>query len=290
MIFTPWNFLNYNRDTSNLKNHGLHDPYHHMLVNVPLSFGLLGLLAYFEIIKISTRPFRYKMIPARKIMLLTFWVSLITLSFIPHQEPRFLLPCLLFLSYLYAEKFRVRKSLFFCWILFNLFFTYIYGFVHQSGVTQALFKLNRDINQDESSRFDIIFSRTYLPPQTLLNIPVDSERIKFHDLSIMDFPEAINNKLNEVALDSDRDKVLLIQPSSLSWYLDKLTNNWQNVTFNLQHRFFPHFTHEDLEASFQHLLVNSEREDRYDLIKEAFSLDIYSVNYPKGQTINPNFP
>ncbi|XP_015795465.1 GPI mannosyltransferase 4 [Tetranychus urticae] len=286
LIFTPWNFINYNRDTSNLKNHGLHDPFHHMLVNVPLSFGLLGLLAYLEIFKISLQPFRYKMIPARKIMLLSFWISLITLSFIPHQEPRFLLPCLIFLSYLYAEKLRVRKSLFFCWILFNIFFTYIYGFVHQSGVTKALFELNSNIVQDRDSRFDIIFSRTYLPPQTLLNIPVNNERVLFHDLSILDFPESITNKLREVGNDTYRDKVYLIQPSALSWYLEKLNNNWDNISFTLQSRFFPHFTHEDLEASFQHLLVNSEREDRSDLIKEAFSLDIYRINYFDSQNVN----
>jgi hypothetical protein len=42
LVVTPWNAFRYNRKTANLATHGLHPRYLHLLVNLPLLFGLQG--------------------------------------------------------------------------------------------------------------------------------------------------------------------------------------------------------------------------------------------------------
>lgn len=44
-VVTPLNFLKYNLDRSNLSQHGLHPRWLHLVVNVPLLFNILGILA-----------------------------------------------------------------------------------------------------------------------------------------------------------------------------------------------------------------------------------------------------
>lgn len=54
-VVTPLNFLRYNADMRNLQQHGLHPWWLHMVVNVPLLFNVLGLLAHFTIAGIIYR-------------------------------------------------------------------------------------------------------------------------------------------------------------------------------------------------------------------------------------------
>lgn len=54
-VVTPLNFLRYNSDTGNLKKHGLHPRWLHVVVNVPLLFNVLGILA---IIMLSVNAYR----------------------------------------------------------------------------------------------------------------------------------------------------------------------------------------------------------------------------------------
>lgn len=48
-VVTPLNFLKYNVDASNLAEHGLHPRYLHTLVNVPLLFNVVALVAFQQI-------------------------------------------------------------------------------------------------------------------------------------------------------------------------------------------------------------------------------------------------
>jgi phosphatidylinositol glycan class Z len=43
-VVTPFNFLKYNSITENLKNHGIHPRFLHLIVNVPLLFNVLGVI------------------------------------------------------------------------------------------------------------------------------------------------------------------------------------------------------------------------------------------------------
>lgn len=55
-VFTPLNFVKYNIDTDNLKKHGLHPRWLHVVVNIPLLFNMLGILG---IVGIATFLYRY---------------------------------------------------------------------------------------------------------------------------------------------------------------------------------------------------------------------------------------
>lgn len=54
-VVTPLNFIKYNSNTSNLKEHGLHPRFLHFLVNVPLLFNVLGLVGVYVVVKMIYR-------------------------------------------------------------------------------------------------------------------------------------------------------------------------------------------------------------------------------------------
>lgn len=54
-VVTPFNFILYNIDSSNLSNHGLHPRFTHLLVNVPLLYGILGATTLFSLLNIFKR-------------------------------------------------------------------------------------------------------------------------------------------------------------------------------------------------------------------------------------------
>lgn len=55
-VFTPLNFIKYNTDTNNLREHGLHPRWLHLLVNIPLLFNVLGAVGA---VGIATFVYRY---------------------------------------------------------------------------------------------------------------------------------------------------------------------------------------------------------------------------------------
>lgn len=54
-VVTPLNFLRYNTNTKNLETHGLHPRFLHLLVNIPLLFGILGVVALQRLMKMMYR-------------------------------------------------------------------------------------------------------------------------------------------------------------------------------------------------------------------------------------------
>ncbi|RWS25910.1 GPI mannosyltransferase 4-like protein [Leptotrombidium deliense] len=276
IVITPLNFIMYNTKHSNLEKHGLHPFYQHSVVNVPLAFTVLGILAYKETIGVlwctvmrkKTKEFSSEI---RRLMLLTFIISLSLLSFIPHQEPRFLIPCLLPLCFLFGKKVYESKIHFFLWIVSNCVLVLIYGFVHQAGVTKALFEVRQQFDNHAGQRMDVIFSRMYLPPQHLLHISQKNENLHIHDLSIQEFPEAVYNKLKQLN-ETITENIYVVIPSCLTIRLETVFHNLNIHNFKLEKQIFPHFTFEDLQASFE-LLMLKQRSP----FASAFSMNIFNV-------------
>ncbi|XP_035692654.1 GPI mannosyltransferase 4-like [Branchiostoma floridae] len=57
LTVTPLNLLSYNFDKSKLEQHGLHPRVTHLLVNTPLLFGVLAILAFFDIPRLVLKIF-----------------------------------------------------------------------------------------------------------------------------------------------------------------------------------------------------------------------------------------
>lgn len=54
-VFAPFNFIKYNANPKNLEQHGLHPRWLHLLVNIPLLFNMMGILAVVEVVKFAYR-------------------------------------------------------------------------------------------------------------------------------------------------------------------------------------------------------------------------------------------
>ncbi len=279
LVITPLNFVKYNLNPSNLANHGLHPPYFHMLVSVPLAFSLLGIFAYIHVFKIlketlisiKNKTQQPLMNVFEAIMILSFVVPLLAFSLIPHQEPRFLIPSLIPLCFLYGNRIFQTKFYFSLWLLINLVLIALYGFIHQSGVTKGLFSIHQIIQQNNDKPLDFVFSRTYLPPRHLLNIPNSSKNIHIHDLSILEFPNSLDNKINEIKTEN-RDNFYLLIPSCLTSQLRDLFIK-HNLKFELIKQLFPHFTFEDLETSLKIVTTSLNS------FRNAFSINLWKVYF-----------
>ena len=206
----------------------------------------------------------------------TFVTALGTLSFIPHQEPRFLIPLTLPIVLMNAHKLRAKlfgsktKPLLVLWYLFNIGGLFFFGMTHQAGVTQLLNR-NRDIlpsNADNIGQVNIVFSHTYMPPTFQLLLPAKNKsRItKWHfeypiyfnkdlpNLNLIEMgskPVEINvkQKLIEVILDKNINpnknvKNFVAIPTIL---VEKLQSSLENILeFSTVYYTFPHISVESL--------------------------------------------
>lgn len=155
-VVTPLNNLAYNSQASNLALHGTHPYFTHIAVNIPqlLGPGILFLdLKYWK-----TTPF------------LAAVGAVGTLSLVPHQEARFLVPVIPLLCCCFEVKRRkcwgksVDSLLFYSWLLFNFAMALLMGILHQGGVVPALQHLH-DLQMENASFF---WWRTYSPPTWML--------------------------------------------------------------------------------------------------------------------------
>lgn len=177
-VISPLNFLRYNVDTTKLIEHGLHPPWLHFCVNAFILFGPLHFCAVFWLISRLKfiRTFSLNVQTSKSIRnptISTFFAFLyffpfVPLSFIPHQEVRFLLP-LIFPLILLVVPFLIEKRydrpIFSFWCFFNLIFTLLYGHFHQGGLIPAL----RYVHQTSiSSKNFLITHHTYMPPDYLV--------------------------------------------------------------------------------------------------------------------------
>lgn len=153
------------------------------------------------------------------------------LSAIPHQEPRFLLPCVpLLLTCIRPLKTRLFLV---SWIAFNAIFGFLMGIYHQGGVVPAQLAMpsiissavTREQQQVERLNVTVFWWKTYSPPLWLLgditNIEADiqthdlmgmpgTDMIQYLDSVIPGCPSSPNNKI-------DNNIILLVAPRSATF-------------------------------------------------------------------------
>lgn len=117
--------------------------------------------------------------------------GLLVLSCAPHQEPRFILPSIVPLVFLYGRKVvgtdelesitrsvsakkkqpKVVLTLLVFWIAFNLILYIFFGWLHQGGLLSSLLHLERPSillkNDSHDRSIRAIFYKTYMPPTFL---------------------------------------------------------------------------------------------------------------------------
>ncbi|EED18276.1 alpha 1,2-mannosyltransferase Smp3, putative [Talaromyces stipitatus ATCC 10500] len=168
-VITPLNNLIYNSNSLNLAEHGLHPHYHHFLVNLP---QLLGPALVVLVVSLFMKP---------GIRSATFYnrraISAVSgtmiLSAIPHQEPRFLLPCVpLLLTCIRPLK---TRPFLLSWIAFNAILGFLMGVYHQGGVVPTQLAMPSIISskitqhqQTEYTNVTVFWWKTYSPPLWLL--------------------------------------------------------------------------------------------------------------------------
>lgn len=114
--------------------------------------------------------------------LMTFSVIIpvAVLSLFPHQEPRFLIPVLLPIVYLYTKnmkhiktdsvfKKKLKSFSFVIWCFCNIFLSIFFGFLHQGGVYSVANHIHREINsKPRFINIHAITSHIYNIPQSLI--------------------------------------------------------------------------------------------------------------------------
>lgn len=159
-------------------------------VNLPMLFGPLALVAYGSTMRrichgAITTPNDTGCSVAKLICQWTIVFGLILLSCAPHQEPRFLLPLIVPLLYLYGrEAVGGSRSLLTLWIVFNLACYIFFGWLHQGGLMQLLLAIGdlSSIRNGGASRHNpirvFINYKTYLPPTFLTHSGSGIKRIE----------------------------------------------------------------------------------------------------------------
>lgn len=210
-IITPLNFIIYNTNTDNLKSHGAHPFYLHGLVNCVLLFGINHLIMvfifgkfFFQLINhaqwsreqeqedsVTSTVGKYTLKQIKHIvailyeqiinnrlcfLMFSFLVPLCLLSFISHQEARFLLPliipvCLLTSHCIFgSESYWPLRSI---WILFNVTMIILFGYLHQGGMVASLNYAQKMFTHPSNLELDlhVVYYQTYMPPNYLTLAP-----------------------------------------------------------------------------------------------------------------------
>ncbi|KAI8338460.1 Alg9-like mannosyltransferase family-domain-containing protein [Chlamydoabsidia padenii] len=201
LTWTVWNNLAYNLKVDNLALHGLHPRYTHLLVNFPLLYGPLAVMALWAFV--TTMKKAREESPGYLFYVLAGIVvnAMIGLSLMPHQEARFLVPMLvpLVMVYTWDQTSSIGTLPFMLlWCAFNLVTSFIFGNLHQAGVVPTISFVQRQsmgINGCEllasgdltcditpvggpitTNGFNltthVIFHKTYMPPRHLLSFPL----------------------------------------------------------------------------------------------------------------------
>lgn len=209
LVITPYNFIVYNTNASNLKSHGAHPFYLHSLVNCALLFGVNHLilvyifgkffLELFNYVKStrksllesdsakSTNRFRrfkltfmilYEQVINNRFcfLMFSFLTPLVLLSLMPHQEARFLLPllipaCLLTSHCLFGSHSYIALRV--LWLSFNALAFVLFGYLHQGGMVPSLAHVQKMFTQSANLELDmhVVYYQTYMPPNFLTQTP-----------------------------------------------------------------------------------------------------------------------
>eukprot|EP01105_Mastigella_eilhardi_P001913 TRINITY_DN1233_c0_g1_i1.p1 TRINITY_DN1233_c0_g1~~TRINITY_DN1233_c0_g1_i1.p1 ORF type:complete len:592 (+),score=128.51 TRINITY_DN1233_c0_g1_i1:121-1776(+) len=173
-VLTPLNFARYNANASNLAQHGLHPRYTHALVNLPLMFGPAALAVASAVASwLWSAKSRSAAMTVERLALCACVASgLALLSFVPHQEPRFLAPLAMPLALAAAPAFAragaLRRT---SWIALAVAPALYFGLLHQAGIVPAIAHVDAAQNALQQllpdAHTDVIFFHTYMPPRHL---------------------------------------------------------------------------------------------------------------------------
>lgn len=171
-VITPLNNLLYNTDSANLALHGLHPHHNHFLVNLPQLLGPALIAIILPLCTLRSIPPWLKNLRAASALSATAMLSIF-----PHQEARFLIPCVpLLLSCLQVQKSRLFLA---TWVIFNAAFGFLMGVYHQGGVVPTQLAIPSIIsataerwhgpsNEPQSLSATVVWWKTYSPPLWLL--------------------------------------------------------------------------------------------------------------------------
>ncbi|KAL4909479.1 hypothetical protein BDW74DRAFT_174682 [Aspergillus multicolor] len=237
-VITPLNNLLYNTDSSNLALHGLHPHYNHFLVNLPQLLGP-------ALVTMVMQAYNQRSIPSwmKNIRAASALSATAMLSIFPHQEPRFLIPCVpLLLSCVQIRKSRLFLA---AWVIFNAALGFLMGVYHQGGVVPTQLAVpsiisattetwHESVKAPRSLTATVVWWKTYSPPLWLLGdnstLPLDVN-IDTRDFMGKPGPEMVSEleklvpscplkqKRGEV-LESDSeqsDVVFVIAPTSVTY-------------------------------------------------------------------------
>ena len=209
----PLNSFLYNSKSTNLAEHGLHPRVTHALVNMPMLFGPLVIFWYgsiFQLISKKNRNYSAKSQTSSMIDMtchLTIFCGLAVLSCAPHQEPRFILPCLVPLVLLTGKSALGVDSYFMSggkstilttlWIVFNIILYIFFGWLHQGGLIDTLLFHTATTPNNHMTPATHIFYKTYMPPSFLARKPIGfSDEIECQiDYATRDSNTCTNNEL-----------------------------------------------------------------------------------------------
>uniref|UniRef100_A0A8D8YQP1 Mannosyltransferase n=1 Tax=Cacopsylla melanoneura TaxID=428564 RepID=A0A8D8YQP1_9HEMI len=203
---TPYNFIKYNMNPNNLAQHGTHPLLTHTLVNLPLLYNVLAVVAFVAVYKILIVAMRkqWNSLPrvqsTQFLMFLSLLTPLFFLSLFPHQEPRFIIPLTLPMVFLFSPNIyaanwgmqeqadgsyrlsergksgvsgiSVAGKLIRLWFLCNMSLTLVYGFLHQAGVYSMVKHMAGEIqSKPPATEIHLVTTYTYTMPLSLLGIP-----------------------------------------------------------------------------------------------------------------------
>ena len=143
---------------------------------------------------------KYHLLPGvrsiKGLMTASLYVPLCVLSTFSHQEPRFIIPLLFPMVYLYSNKIHYERDenlvetstlkkegkskkttstknnrILKIWLTVNLMFTIFYGFLHQGGIYPFVKYLSKDINLNSDMKYDVLTTHIYNLPRSFLLQP-----------------------------------------------------------------------------------------------------------------------
>ncbi|KAK7090175.1 GPI mannosyltransferase 4-like [Littorina saxatilis] len=273
----PLNFMRYNLQASNLAEHGLHPWYTHFLVNFPMLLGPLVLLFLWNLATLFRRCLTKH---PNDVLYAIVTIPIISLSFFPHQEARFLLPVVPVAVVCVAgnsiAKWKTFKAV---TLLCNILAFVLFGWLHQGGVVPAMsalqsrFKVISSDPVNHGSHYHIVSYATYMPPRHLLFSDESKIKLHVHDMiGAHNSPPTLKLRMEELKASCNADKInchfFMLLPATALLDVTSITG-WQEID---EGQFCPHVSMERLPSNFS----VETKEDVYCLLRQ-FCLKIVSV-------------
>lgn len=202
-VFTPLENWKYNSNSTNLAKHGIHSRVNHLLINFPtlISPFVLIILAFYSGSKVFIE---------NKLPLLTCASGLFFLSLFPHQEARFLIPCvpLFYISLdfenikakYHSSSSRIKKIsqlALLGHVVFNILMLFLMGSLHQSGLVNLT---NNPTTLSLINNNDFVFWHTLMPLHWPFYLKIkDKSNLFIHFVD----DEASDNGFRELRLENN---------------------------------------------------------------------------------------